>query len=173
VYRAWQPFGQVPASRDEAVELFESGTIVLRIASLSPDLAPRDEREAARTQAWVFAALSSVEPRVENLILPAVFHGDENWVAGWRPHAERLVELRLKPLSAWLSGRDWLTGRFRVADIVMATVLRGLQDEPFLARHPNVAASLERCLARPAFRQASRRRWRPSPSTRRREAAQA
>ena len=153
-YRAWQPFGQVPAYRDEAVELFESGAIVLRIAGLSPALAPRDEREAARTQAWVFAALNSVEPRVDNLILPPLFHGEEGWVAGWRPHAERLVDLRLRSLSAWLAERDWLTGRFGVADIVMATVLRGLQDEPVLARHPGVAAYLERCLARPAFHQA-------------------
>lgn len=153
-YRAWQPFGQVPAYRDEAVELFESGAIVLRIASLSPALAPPDERDAARTQAWVFAALNSVEPRVDNLILPALFHGEEAWVAGWRPHAERLVDLRLRSLSAWLSERDWLTGRFGVADIVMATVLRGLQDEPVLARHPAVSRYLERCLARPAFQQA-------------------
>lgn len=43
-YRAWQPFGQVPAYRDEAVELFGSGAIVLRVASLSPSLAPHDER---------------------------------------------------------------------------------------------------------------------------------
>ncbi len=28
-YRRWQPFGQVPAYRDDEVELFESGAIVL------------------------------------------------------------------------------------------------------------------------------------------------
>lgn len=32
-YRAWQPFGQVPAYRDDEVELFESGAIVLHIAA--------------------------------------------------------------------------------------------------------------------------------------------
>jgi glutathione S-transferase len=150
-YRRWQPFGQVPAYRDDEVELFESGAIVLRIAGLSPQLAPRDAREAAQTQAWVFAALNSIEPKVDNLILPGVFHAGEDWVAGMRPHAERLVDLRLRSLSGWLAGREWLAGRFGVADIVMATVLRGLQDEPVLARHPTVAAYLERCLARPAF----------------------
>ena len=31
-YRQWQPFGQVPAYRDDAVEMFESGAIVLHIA---------------------------------------------------------------------------------------------------------------------------------------------
>lgn len=155
-YRRWQPFGQVPAYRDDAVELFESGAIVLRIAERSDVLRPQNAQEAAQTQAWVFAALNSVEPRVDNLILPGVFHAGEAWVAGQRPHAERLVDLRLTSLSGWLDGRDWLAGRFGVADIVMATVLRGLQEEPVLARHPRVSAYLERCLARPAFDRALR-----------------
>ena len=153
-YRAWQPFGQVPAYRDDRVELFESGAILLHIAGLAPALAPRDAPEAARTTSWVFAALNSVEPRVDNLVQPGIFHAGEDWVAGFRPHAERLVEYRLKSLTGWLEGRDWLTGRFGVADIVMATVLRGLEEEPVLARHPTVAAYLERCLARPGFQAA-------------------
>ena len=53
-YRAWQPFGQVPAYRDEAVTLFESGAILLHIAGKSPALAPRDAQEAALMQAWMF-----------------------------------------------------------------------------------------------------------------------
>ena len=153
-YRRWQPFGQVPAYRDDEVELFESGAIVLRIAERSDVLRPRDAQEAAQTQAWVFAALNSVEPRVDNLVHPGVFYPGEDWVAGFRPHAERLMDLRLKSLGGWLGGRDWLTERFSVADIVMATVLRGLQAEPVLAANPVVAAYLERCLARPAFGQA-------------------
>lgn len=153
-YRRWQPFGQVPAYRDEEVELFESGAILLRIADRSDVLRPRDVQEAMQTQSWVFAALNSVEPKVDNLILPGTFHAREDWVAGFRPHAERLVDLRLKSLTAWLQGRDWLTGRFGVADIVMATVLRGLQEEPVLVGYPVVAAYLERCLARPAFERA-------------------
>lgn len=153
-YRRWQPFGQVPAYRDEEVELFESGAILLRIADRSEALRPRNAQGAARTQAWVFAALNSVEPRIDNLVLPGTFYAGEDWVAGWRPHAERMVGLRLKSLSSWLDGRDWLTGKFSVADIVMATVLRGLQEEPILADYPVVSDYLERCLTRPAFEQA-------------------
>ena len=150
-YRAWQPFGQVPAYRDEEVELFESGAIVLHIARRSTRLAPRDPQEAAQTEAWVLAALNSVEPRVDNLVLPPLFYAGEAWVEGARPHAERMVEFRLKSLSGWLDGREWLAGRFSVADIIMATVLRTLEGEPVLGRHPRVAAYLERCLARPGF----------------------
>jgi glutathione S-transferase len=153
-YRAWQPFGQVPAYRDDEVELFESGAIVLRIAERSERLAPRDPQEAAQVRAWVFAALNSVEPRIDNLVVPGIFHQGEAWVAGFRPHAERMVDLRLKSLTGWLRSREWLAGRFSVADIVMATVLRALGEEPVLAAHPVVADYLERCLARPAFGEA-------------------
>jgi glutathione S-transferase len=150
-YRKWQPFGQVPAYRDDEVELFESGAIVLHIANRSTALRPLDPRHQAAIQAWVFAALNSIEPRVDNLILPPLFHGGESWVADMRPHAERLVDLRLKSLSNWLEGRSWLTDRFSAADIIMATVLRGLQEEPVLANYPTVVTYLDRCLARPAF----------------------
>ena len=153
-YRAWQPFGQVPAYRDDTVELFESGAIVLHIASLSEVLAPQSKQEAAHIQAWVIAALNSIEPKVDNLILPAAFHAGEAWISGFRPHAEHLLSLRLKSLSGWMKGRDWLVDRFTVADIIMATVLRGVQAEPILQDHPNLVAYLNRCLARPAFKKA-------------------
>ena len=32
-YRAWQPFGQVPAFREDELEIFESGAIVLHLAT--------------------------------------------------------------------------------------------------------------------------------------------
>jgi len=47
-YHEWQPFGQVPAYRDETVEMFESGAIVLHIAAKSEALSPRDEAGRAR-----------------------------------------------------------------------------------------------------------------------------
>lgn len=153
-YRAWQPFGQVPAYRDDEVELFESGAIVLRIAAQSKALSPRDPQDAAQTQAWVVAALNSIEPKVDNLVFPSIFYAGEPWIKGWRPHAEAVLEMRLEALSKWMEGRDWLTGRFGVADIVMATVLRALEEEPLWARFPRLVTYLDRCLARPAFERA-------------------
>ena len=41
-YRQWQPFGQIPAFRDERVELFESGAILLYIGQDDERLLPRD-----------------------------------------------------------------------------------------------------------------------------------
>jgi len=153
-YRSWQPFGQVPAYRDDKVELFESGAILLHIAGKAPVLTPRDAQEEAQTRAWLFGALNSIEPKVDNLVIPAVFHPGEAWTEGFRPVAENRLDMRLTALSNWMKERDWLTGRFGVADIAMATVLRDVQNEPILQRHPRLAAYLDRCLARPAFDQA-------------------
>src|SRR3954468_16272355 len=87
-YRAWQPFGQVPAYRDGEVEIFESGAIVLHIARRSEILAPRDEAGFARVVTWVIAALNSVEPSVTNLGGLDVFYAGQSWTEGYRPIAE-------------------------------------------------------------------------------------
>src|SRR5688500_744593 len=65
-YRRWQPFGQVPAIEDDGLVLFESGAIVLHVAEKSPALLPTDAAARAQVRTWVFAALSSVEPHIQN-----------------------------------------------------------------------------------------------------------
>jgi glutathione S-transferase len=152
-YRAWQPFGQVPAYRDGDLELFESGAIVLHIARSSEILAPQDAG-FARVVAWVIAALSSIEPSVQNFANLDSFHAGAPWVAGYRPVAEAALRRRLTALAAWLEGRSYLEGRFTAADIMMATVLRELEDSAILADYPVVDAYLQRCLARPAWHRA-------------------
>lgn len=150
-YRAWQPFGQVPAYRDGEVEMFESGAIVLHIAQRSEALAPADAAGRARVASWVLAALNSVEPFVHALVLPDLFHAGEAWVEEHRPHAEALVDGRLAALAAWLDGKDHLEGRFTAGDLMMTTVLRELVESGLLARYPALDAYRRRCEARPAF----------------------
>ena len=58
-YRAWQPFGQVPAYEENGLKLFESGAIVLRIAERSENLLPGDPAARARAIEWLFAALNT------------------------------------------------------------------------------------------------------------------
>jgi len=150
-YRRRQPFGQVPAYRDGEVELFESGAIVLHIAATSEALAPSDVSGRARVTTWVVAALNSVEPFVQNYVLPGIFHKGEAWVDGWRPHAERLLASRLEGLAGWLGERDWLEDRFTAGDLMMTTVLRELADTDLLARFPTLDAYRRRGEDRPAF----------------------
>lgn len=150
-YRQWQPFGQVPAYRDDKVEMFESGAIVLHIADKSEALAPRDEAGRARVTTWVIAALNSIEPHVQNLVSLDTFHAGEAWTEARRPQAEAMLNQRLAALSAWLDDKDYLEGRFTAGDLIMVCVLRELVDCGALQRFPNLDAYRRRGEARPAF----------------------
>ncbi len=150
-YRSWQPFGQVPAYRDDEVEMFESGAIVLHLAARSEALAPADPAGRARVATWVLAALNSVEPHVQNLVHLDVFHAGEAWTKERRPQADAMLHGRLAALAAWLGGKDHLEDRFTAGDLVMTTVLRELVESGVLARHPTLDAYVRRCEARPAF----------------------
>ena len=153
-YRQWQPFGQVPAYRDDEVEMFESGAIVLRLAAKSEALAPRNEAGLARVSTWIFAALNSIEPQAQNLVQLDGFYAGEAWAAGRRPSAQANLDARLTSLSNALGDKDYLEGRFTAGDILMATVLRELEECGALKPFPNLDAYRARCLARPAFAKA-------------------
>jgi len=153
-YRGWQPFGQVPAYRDDEVEMFESGAIVLHIAAKSEALAPRDPAGQARVQTWVLAALNSVEPPVSEMGSLNIFHAGEDWTVERRPQVEAAVRRRLIALDAWLAGKDYLEGRFTAGDLIMTTVLRELNGTGLLDDFPTMRAYISRCEARPAFERA-------------------
>lgn len=150
-YRRWQPFGQVPAYKDDEVELFESGAIVLHIARKSVALAPPDEAGQARVMQWVIAALNSIEPFARNMIR----------YREQLPDAEALLTKRLECLAAWLGDKEYLEGRFTAGDLIMTTVLRELVDCGALARFPALDRHRQRCEARPAFGRALEAQMRP------------
>jgi glutathione S-transferase len=155
-YLAWQPFGQVPAYEQDGIKLFESGAIVLHVAEQSDVLMPTDAAGRARVRAWLFAALNSIEPPVQELVGMDLFHGDEAWVEQRRPQVEIFVKKRLGALAAWLGEREYLETRYTAADLLMVTVLRNLRHTDLLAHFPTLKAYGERCEARPAFQKALR-----------------
>jgi glutathione S-transferase len=63
-HRALQPFGQIPTYEDGGLAFFESGAIVLHIAETHAGLLPEDANGRARAIAWMFAAVSTVEPPI-------------------------------------------------------------------------------------------------------------
>ena len=160
-YRALQPFGQVPAIDTGELKLFESGAIVLYIAERSEALTPSDAKGRARTRAWMFAALNSVEPPIQNLAELDLFHAGEAWVPTRRPMAVEAVQKRLAALEHWLGGRDYLEARFTAGDLLMTTVLRTLRHTDIVSARPALKAYQERCEARPAFRKAMADHLRP------------
>jgi glutathione S-transferase len=150
-HRAVQPFGQVPVYEEDGLTLFESGSIVMHIAQKSPVLLPGDAAGRARTLTWIFAALNSVEPHVQNLTTIDLFFPNEEWAKQRRAGAEKLVKSRLDAVAASLEGRDYLEGRFTAADLVMTSVLRFLRHTSLVKDMPVLAAFQARCEARPAF----------------------
>lgn len=160
-YRVQQPFGQVPVFRDGEVEMFESGAIVLHIAERSEVLAPRDAPGRARVLTWVIAAINSVEPYVNDLLVIDLFHAGEPWAGARRPQAEAALRARLDALSDWLSGREFLEDRFTAGDLMMTTVLRNLVESGLLAGFPVLDDYRRRCEQRPAFARALEAQMRP------------
>ncbi len=156
VYRARQPFGQVPAFEEDGLVLFESGAIVLHIAERSAVLLPTDKAGRARAVTWVFAALNTVETVVQPLAEIDLFHPDEAWAKQRRPTVEKAVNLRLAELSAALGDRDFLVHGFTIADLMMTTVLQNLRQTDILAKHPRLVAYQGRCEARTAYHRALR-----------------
>ena len=94
-YRALQPFGQIPAIEEDGLPLFESGAIVLHIASGRKRLMPSDPAGRARVTCWAFAALNSIEPRVQALGEIDLFHADAEWAKLRRPAVEQAAKTRL------------------------------------------------------------------------------
>jgi glutathione S-transferase len=64
------------------------------------------------------------------------------------------AQTRLMALADWLDGRDYLEGRFTVADLLMTTVLQIPRQTSLVAQIPMPDAYRLRCEARPAFKKA-------------------
>ena len=153
-YRALQPFGQVPAIDDGGFTLFESGAIVMRIAEKSKTLMPQDPEARSRAIAWMFAALNTIEPHVQNLTILDLFYPNEDWAKQRRPRALELAQSRLDSLSAWLKDREYLEDRFTAADLLMTTVLQIPRHCDLIAKMPALDSYRLRNEARPAFKRA-------------------
>lgn len=154
-YRALQPFGQVPVFEEDGFVLFESGAIVLYVGERSDTLLPKDPLARARATQWLVAALNTLEPFILNVALIDFFYRDEEWAKLRRPGAVEFAEKRLTALSARLGDGPYLDGdRFTAGDLMMATVLRILNHTDIVTRDPRLAAYIERCIARPAYKRA-------------------
>ena len=144
---AQQPFGQVPFLQDGSLELFESGAGLLHLARKSELLMPRDAAGEAETLQWTIAALNSIEM----VSVPWWFLGlsikENNPLEGW-------LGQRLGHMERVLGEREWLAaGRFTVADLLMADVLR-IAAVRRLGNRPATEAYVSRITARAAFKKA-------------------
>ena len=142
-----QPFGQVPFLKDGVVEIFESGAGLLHLARKSDILMPRDPAGEAETVQWTIAALNSIEMATVPWWFLKLCGDENNGLTGW-------VGQRLNHMERVLSEQEWLAaGRFTVADLLMADVLR-VSDVRSFGDRPATEAYIARVTGRSAFRKA-------------------
>ena len=144
-----QPFGQVPWLIDDGRSIFETGAILLHLGARSDALMPADPRGRSEVLQWVFAALNSVEMASLPWSL-LVFSGEARDTSAWR-RLDGFLNARLTHLEPVLARREWLAGRFSIADILMADVLRLVDRFDGLAAYPACRSHVARATARPAF----------------------
>ena len=149
-----QPFGQVPAYKDEQVQLFESGAILIHLAIEDERLLPVERNARMRSVAWMITALNSVEPMLFELLNIDIFNRGQDWTKERRPQVIEKIETRLKLLSEALGDQEWFEGRFSIGNLMIVAVLRQLRHTDLVAKVPNLAALVARGEARPAFQRA-------------------
>ena len=155
-YRSEQPFGQVPIlAEDGRPTLFETGAIVLDVATRAGKLLPASADQRSLMLSWYFAALNSVEPFLMSLAVVDFFTEDEEEKAKRRPRVLKLAEKRLGELQRGLAERDWLVGdEFTAADLMTSSVLKIAKSLNVLGGFPALVDYQQRCFDRPAYQKA-------------------
>jgi glutathione S-transferase len=151
---ALHPFGQIPTYEEGDLVLFESAAIVFHIAERHAGLLPDDANARARAIAWMFAALSTIEPPIVELGNARLLECRESWYEQRLPVIQERVRNRLGELSRHLGDADWLDGKFSTGDLLMVTVLLRLKASGMLNEYPNLSAYAARAEERPAYKRA-------------------
>jgi len=131
---AIHPFGQIPTYEEDGLALFESGAIILHLAQRHAGLLPDDPDARARAIAWMFAALSTVEPAILDLQNAVILEHDKPWAEQRLPLVKDRIRNRLRQLSARLGDAHWLDSAFTAGDLLMVEVLRRLSSSGLTER---------------------------------------
>ena len=156
------PNGKIPAIIDpegpggQPLALFESGAILLYLAEKTGKLMPTDPAGRWEATAWVMWQMGGLGPMLGQLGFFNKFAG-KDW-EDKRPLERYTVEAKrlLSVLDARLQGREWIVGDYSVADVASLGWVRNLigfyeaRELVGFDMFGNVAAWLERGLARPA-----------------------
>jgi glutathione S-transferase len=150
-FLAVNPMGSIPSLDDNGFVLHESLAITLYLArKYGGDLGPRDIAEEGSMVQWsLFAATSIETPALK--IQSTKDDTDEGKAE--ISVAARTLKRPFDVLEKHLSTNSHLVGgRFSVADVNVAEVVRYAQDHaPLFERRPALKAWLEACQARPGF----------------------
>ena len=133
----------------------EVATLVQYVADLAPDtgLGPgKLSPDRYELQSW----LTFISSELHKAFSPWLFHAEVGAAA--QDFARSRIAARLDYVEAALTGRDYLMGRFTVADAYLFTILGWAKFTRVpLEAFPNIRAWLERVGSRPAVIEALRR----------------
>jgi len=157
-YRRIHPMGRVPALQDGDVTIHESGAIVQYVLAkygngrLVPAVSSPEFPDYLQ---WLHYAEGMLMPQVNVIVVETRFLPPEKRNPENLARATKLLTRMLEAVDAALAGREYLAGAFSGADIMtghacVAAVRLGAD----VSDKPNVAAYVERLMARPALRKA-------------------
>ncbi|MFT3689469.1 glutathione S-transferase family protein [Paenirhodobacter sp.] len=147
------PAGAVPVLEEDGFVLSESLAINLYLAGKTDGpLGPATPREEAQMLQWTLFGATSVESPA--LAIQTLFGAGRS---ADDPEVKAAEDSLLRPLAvleAHLTTHSHIVGgRFTIADINMAEILRYAQpDAALMGRFPRVKGWLELCQSRPAFK---------------------
>ncbi len=155
-FLAINPAGQIPAVVDDGLVMTESLAICFHLARKhGGPLAPSSLDEEALTLNWMLWAATQCEAHAVTIVLnvadAAPGNGDEAAVAA----AKAALRPRMEQLDAALAagGGHLVGGRFTIADLIVAEVMRYVQPAPDLFEGlPALGAWMAACQGRPAHR---------------------
>ncbi len=148
------PLGRVPVVEfDDGRLMFESAAICTQLADLHPEanlIPPVGSPDRRLVYQWCFFAVTELEPPVFQWMRARREETDQTEPSE-RYYAAAAV------LDAVLADRDWLLGRFSVADVICAGVA-GITHRAELTDEPErVRAYVERARSRPGNQRAASR----------------
>jgi GST-like protein len=161
-FRSFSRYGKIPAILDpdgpggKPLPLFESGAILLYLAEKHGRFLSSDPNERWEAIQWLFWQMGGIGPMFGQVGFFNKFAGRE--YEDKRPLERYVAESRrlLGVLDERLKDREWIAGDYSIADIATLGWVRNLitfyeaRELVGFDDYANVAAWLERGLARPA-----------------------
>ena len=147
------PMSKLPALRDNGRPLFESAAICTWLADSDPEAglsAPSGTWARALHDQWTAFTLAEVEANLWHTARNVFIYPEEQRVPAVYEQNAREAKRGLAVFDGFLKDKAWLVeDRFSVTDIFVSYAMVWARVQGLIADLPNVAAYIERILARP------------------------
>ena len=154
-YLALNPYGRVPTLEEDGFVLYESTAILdyLEATHPTPPLAPADARGRALVSMHMKLCDIQMARQAGMIIFPKRFLPKDRWDDAAMAQAKKEIEKHLAIVEHQLAGKEYLVGnQYSLAEVCYTPFVEFLPLMEITAL-PNVAAWVQRMLARPSAQQ--------------------